>query len=378
MENGRFEILIIDDNVDHFDMTKRLLSRENGKYTVDYAQNGSSGLELISSKSYDLVLLDYSLPGMSGIDVLQKIQAQNKDVPVIMVTGMGSEEIATQALKLGASDYIIKSQNYIETLPHVIRENIEKNRLRKEKEKLQRELVLSKEEAEFVADLLYHDIRNYMTPIMGYLELLNSEGNGNLSSSQLEILKKVSKQANNILRLIDNVKKVLKLAHKKLEITYEKVNLINIFNDVITNVTMTYPNKVMNISNDIAPDKYFVKADGLIIDMFQNLIENAIKYCQRSPVQISIDVFEHLENEKPFWKVTITDNGPGVPENIRESIFNRFERGNKSVSGTGLGLSLVKLLATKYGGRVWVESKAKDDYTQGSVFCVCLPQCMEP
>lgn len=140
------KILLIEDNPDDAELIKRALVKYNPKTEVEVVPTGEEGLKRLHEDNYDVVLLDYSLPYMNGLRVLQEIRVKNYDVPVIMVTGRGDERIAVEAVKAGACDYITKSERYLITLPTVVEKSLQNYRLGKEKRKLEQEIKESEEE----------------------------------------------------------------------------------------------------------------------------------------------------------------------------------------------------------------------------------------
>jgi len=108
-------------------------------YEVVTATTGREGLKTLYSAKPDLVLLDLELPDMSGMDVLNTMQGDVKDIPVVLMTAYGSESIAVESFRLGAKDYVIKPFT-TEELIEVIERTLTETRLRKEKERLSRSL----------------------------------------------------------------------------------------------------------------------------------------------------------------------------------------------------------------------------------------------
>ncbi|ABQ24272.1 response regulator receiver modulated diguanylate cyclase with PAS/PAC sensor [Geotalea uraniireducens Rf4] len=107
-------------------------------YIIDLAGNGEEGLAMAERREYDTVLVDYNMPVCGGIDVLRILTARQKHPPVIMVTGNGNEKVAVEALKLGATDYIVKDvdMGYLELLPLVIGQVLQKQHLINEREQM--------------------------------------------------------------------------------------------------------------------------------------------------------------------------------------------------------------------------------------------------
>jgi signal transduction histidine kinase/DNA-binding response OmpR family regulator len=131
-------ILLIDDSETIQAAISSVLTDSN--YTLTTASSGKEGLSYIKHQKCDLILLDYSLPDIDGLSLLHKLLKEGPDIPVIMVTGSGSERIAVKALKSGASDYVVKSNDSISKLPHVVRDNLEKYEMRRRNRDLESQL----------------------------------------------------------------------------------------------------------------------------------------------------------------------------------------------------------------------------------------------
>jgi PAS domain S-box-containing protein len=119
-------VLIIDDNQDDRDACKRLLQKSSaGTFQVIEATNGDQGLASIAETTPACVLLDYSLPGHNGIEVMKRIHNADPFVPVVMLTGQGNERVAVSAIREGAQNYISKSSITPADIEHAIRLAIE-------------------------------------------------------------------------------------------------------------------------------------------------------------------------------------------------------------------------------------------------------------
>jgi signal transduction histidine kinase len=122
------------------------------------------------------------------------------------------------------------------------------------------------------------------------------------------------------------------------------------------------------------PPLCFVKANDLIKDVFSNLIDNAIKHSDPDrPLTINIAIRSQKDHKQDYYLCSVEDNGPGIPDWIKDKIFQRFQRGTTKAHGKGLGLYLVKKLVDDYHGAVWVEDRVPGDYTKGAKFVVMLP-----
>ncbi len=130
MPKHPIHLLLVEDNVDQRELTLRSFREKLPEAQITAVENGPASLQKLGEACYDAVILDYSLPILNGLEVLKKIQERGYALPVVMVTGQGDEKLAVEAMKQGAYDYIIKTQNYHDALPVVVEKVIEKYQLK--------------------------------------------------------------------------------------------------------------------------------------------------------------------------------------------------------------------------------------------------------
>ena len=130
-------ILLVEDNDDHALLAKSTLLRCEQKHEVDRVSSAEGCLDALKKRQYDAIVLDYSLPKKNGLDVLKNIVEMSYDAPVVMITSHGDEQIAVEAMKGGAYDYISKTDDYLNKLPRVLQRVIEAHELIREKANLQ-------------------------------------------------------------------------------------------------------------------------------------------------------------------------------------------------------------------------------------------------
>jgi putative nucleotidyltransferase with HDIG domain len=134
-------ILLVEDNPDHAGLAKGVLMREKEIGEVVWIKTGHDCLErLTGDREFDLILLDYSLPGIDGLETLGEINKDGYDIPVIMVTGHGNEAVATEAIKMGAYDYVVKAGNYLAVLPTVVLKALKNHRTERENARLREDI----------------------------------------------------------------------------------------------------------------------------------------------------------------------------------------------------------------------------------------------
>lgn len=139
----RRRILIVEDDPDHAELLKDILLERQA--FVSHALDGESCLSRDLSR-FDLMLLDQNLPDSSGTDLLREI-VKRCDIPVIMVTSEDNYEVAVEAIRMGAYDYICKAGDYLRAIPVVVEKNLEQHRLKVENRRLQEELEKRLEES---------------------------------------------------------------------------------------------------------------------------------------------------------------------------------------------------------------------------------------
>jgi PAS domain S-box-containing protein len=469
---------------------------------LEIASNIRECLKKLNEKSYDLLLLDYEPCQMNAIDILNEVIRNNFDIPVVIVSGEGDEELAVKAMKMGAYDYVVKNEGYPRNLPPILSRAIKKYRSDKEKEKLYEEIRSLKDymekiyntvadpiyvmdnEGRFVdlnkmgenltgykkeellgmrftellapeylektmkrfkrrlqgedfppyeieiitkdgrrvpleiratrlegvgeigiarditeqkrleeelrehaselersntlkglfIDIMGHDLLNSLTVIRGVVNLLTKE------KELQEYKKHLSVIENNVERLIEtleNVQVYMKLRGAG-DLNREEVDLTGVAMDVIQEYRATAATKGIEIIWRL-PEKSPAKVSPFIRHVFDNLISNAIKY---SPDKGRVEV-EIMDAER-HYEIRVKDQGLGIPDEYKEVIFQRFERGGKKgVKGTGLGLAIVKRVVELHEGRVRVTDNIVEHTTKdgrikkkkkGSVFSVTIPK----
>jgi len=147
MTKNKIRILYIDDYKLDRELVKDALEKEHGGFELTEASNKQEFEALLKTREFDLVLSDFNIAGFEGLQVLEIVRMHDPKIPVIIVTGTGSEEIAVMALKQGVSDYVIKRSKHIRKLPQTILAAIERQALKDRRREA--ELSLKKSERRY-------------------------------------------------------------------------------------------------------------------------------------------------------------------------------------------------------------------------------------
>jgi PAS domain S-box-containing protein len=227
----------------------------------------------------------------------------------------------------------------------------------------------AKARAEMYLDLMSHDIRNYNQIALGYLELAMDVLD--LDEGGRELISKPIDAVNSSSRLINNVLKLQRATGGKA-LKNQLIDLCDILEKIKAN-NSNVPGRQITINYRPAP-MCNIMANDLIYDVFSNLIGNALKHTSPDkPLTIDISVKGETIGGRTYLKISIEDNGPGIPDALKGKLFTRLEQGRTKASGRGLGLYLVRTLVEDFGGKVWVEDRVTGDYRQGVRFVVALP-----
>ncbi len=183
-------LLIVDDQEDHRLLLSHLLSMSSSNYLVESCSDGNSALEFLETAEFDCIFLDYDLPDTNGIEILRHILLRNPDQGVIMVTARGNEELAVEAMKSGAADYLVKGNLKRETIDRALMRVLERKRLREVIRDQEKRLMEAERQRVMMQSIgaTCHHFSQPVTSLLGRLEILLAS-NPPLNEKQLALLK---------------------------------------------------------------------------------------------------------------------------------------------------------------------------------------------
>ncbi len=390
-EAGRI-ILLVEDNPDHAFLVRKAVS-ESLKSQVDIAETGESGIVKLKSKPYDLLICDFNLPGMDGLEVLHTIKEIGLEIPVIMLTGQGDEKIAVAAMQAGAYNYLVKDDVCYTLLPRVISETLIKFKADKEKERLEREIreksaaleaankelrKLDEMKSEFISSVS-HEFRNPLNSIRESIELVLDGIVDPKEDKGKRILEIAKHSAERLTILVNDLLDFSKLEAGKMKMEKEPSDISKIIQEAVDSMRPLAEKEKLVLEFVPPAEKMSVYADPLrIMQVLTNLIGNAIKFTpQGGKIELKCDSIEDTEPPVQKIRVGVRDTGIGIAQNNIMRIFERFEQvkqphrgATPELQGTGLGLSICQEIVKLHQGRIWAESEVG----KGSTFFFTLPR----
>ena len=420
MKDKQYSILLVDDDqVDRLSVKRalqkarfraELIEAENGQDAIAQLKEKKNNLVSISDTSYfaldsglitdmfDLILLDYLLPDIDGLHLIAEIKALDLNLPIIILTGQGDEEIAVEMMKAGAADYLAKSKidpkNLATSIKSAIRiykaeQAVELANLRlrasnellvlknKELEKQQQQIKsqnIKLQEAynlksEFLATMS-HELRTPMNAIMGFSQLLLRQYPDPLSSQQENLVQRIFHNSKSLLDMINEMLDFSKIEAGKLNLNPQRFDLSYLIKSTVEEIRSLALQKNLALETQInLQDSFVVQDSHFIKRILMNLISNAIKFTESGTVIIKV-----WEIDETKIAIAISDTGIGIAPEDKVKIWQAFRQGDQSFtrqhSGTGLGLAITRSLVKMMGGKIALQS----ELGKGSTFTVEIPR----
>ncbi|HNZ77030.1 MAG TPA: response regulator [Verrucomicrobiota bacterium] len=403
-EPAKRTLLFVDDE-DPVRESLRVIFKDD--YQIIMAGDGVTAIELVQKNKVDVAILDIKMAAMSGLEVLERLKYVDPHIEVIMLTAFETTDLMRQALRLRASDYITKPFD-VPTIRAAVANAMQRRALqgeiRSNADKLQQllqefqhqkvEEQIARTRGDIYASII-HDINGPLTVISGFTQLLNQRL-GNASQLELEDLGFIKDRLKVITRQVTNCVEISRrylsfLRRQSAETPRVGVNqllvdlghLVRVHPSLQNNQFILHP-----LAEDIA-----VGMNGTdFIQILLNLVVNAF---QCSPQTHTVEIegctlsepidfvtfkdgpqerllnVENFEGTPPVLKISVRDNGPGIPPEALPKIFQAYYSTKGTQQGTGLGLNIVLRLIKEARGALHVHTQIG----QGTCFTVFLPAC---
>jgi signal transduction histidine kinase len=399
----KIKILLVDDDEDDF-----IITRENideipiKKYSLDWVSSYAEGLKAIQDRKYDVYLIDYRLGAHTGLELIREAMKAECSSPLILLTGQGDREIDEQAMKAGASDYLVKGNMNPVQLERAIRYSLEhaihlekirvlnldlekrvhertseldevikkleitNDSLKKAQvnisKALQKERELNELKSRFVT-MASHEFRTPLSTILSSVSLISKYKDAEEQDKRDKHIERIKSAVHNLTGILNDFLSLSQLEEGKAQNKPVLFNVENFTAGVVEELKALLKKEQVIIyrhegrNEDVCLDKQLLK------NVLINLISNAIKYSSEGK---KINV--RTKQEQKVISIEIQDQGIGIPKEDQQHLFSRFFRANNAtnVQGTGLGLNIVKKYIELLGGEIDFSSEEN----KGSVFTV--------
>ena len=375
-------ILTIEDDV--FVRKSLALFLEKQGYEVLQAGDGEEGLAIWRQHRPELVLTDLRLPKKDGLEILATLKEEQPELPVIIVSGMGTMGDVIKALQLGAWDYVSKPITDMTLLSYAIQKALNQADLISENKQYQNFLeeevarrtneLHQAQKLEAVGTLaggIAHDFNNILSAIIGYSDLvLLKYSSIPPLCDDLEKIRQAGQRAKEL------VAQILTFARKS-DIEHHPIEIAPIVKEVLKLLRATIPATV-EIRQQVYEGPEKVMADAIEIhQVVMNLCTNAFHALaqERGTIEVTLHLYDLDQGNQLalpagcYLCLKVTDNGCGMDSQLAQRVFDPFFTTKKKDVGTGLGLAVVHGIVQSCQGAVMVESEPG----QGSTFTVCLP-----
>jgi two-component system, sensor histidine kinase and response regulator len=376
------QILVVDDEMGLREGCRRVLKRYG--YSVDVAATGREGLAKIRDGAFCLALIDVMMPDIGGLELLHLIHQHDPDIVCIIITGYATVELAVEAMKHGAYDFIAKPFSD-DNLLLAVNKAVDKHRLEQEARRLQRieqearQLALEKamlEELDRVKSgfmrKVAHELR---APIAAIDSLMSAILDGYGSPEVQRVMQQhATIRARELLSLVDDLLNLSRLKDVKVTPHKQKVCLRQVLDDVLRLHAAEAERKRIRLDLDCRECPPLLADPVHIQQLWTNLISNAIKYTPDGG-QVSVSLFAEVDPATGPAVIVgkVKDTGIGIAAADMPRLFEEFYRTDQAkaftTQGTGLGLSIVMQVLEECGGEIGVESEPG----RGSEFVFRLP-----
>ncbi len=372
---NQIRVLIIDDSKPDAILLTKELQRAGYSVVSKRVDTAEDMEQALTAEDWDVILCDYVMPNFSGPLALEVLHKKGLDIPIIIVSGQVGEDTAVEAMKLGANDYVMKTN--LKRLGPAVEREIAEAIGRRQRRRAEEELKAKEEELriakkmdtvkdEFIG-LISHELKTPLTVIIGAANVAISEG---ISQEQAkELMKEVATSAGTLAAMVDNLLELSRYQSNRLNLQAKQVKVEPIIHSVVDK--LNNKSAIHRLSVELPVDLPLVSVDSIRLErVLHNLIENAIKY---SPKGGEVRVSGRCQDG--LLIIGVSDQGIGIKPENQSKLFQSFQRldvqTRYDIAGVGLGLRVCQILVEAHAGRIWVESTPN----KGSTFHFALPTC---
>ncbi len=345
----RLRLLVIDnDPVDRVAI-RRAVDQGGFAATIDEAGTSDEALAAVSAATYDCILLDQELPGMSGIEMAAQLREMGLHTPILFVTGQQNEELLQHAVDAGITDFIPKHDLSPRRLALRVTFAIRIGRAETESAlAVQRATATARARDEILA-IVSHDLRGPLHAISLATEAIRDE----ITGSALRYLGAIERAAHRAERLITDLLEASAIENGALALNTAAVDAGSILRQAAADYELQVKETGSKISANVPDEQIVVSADrDRVLQVLGNLIGNSLKHAKGTPIELSVE-----RNAAGQAVIVVKDHGPGIAETELPHVFDRYWSGRTKKGGAGLGLAIAKGIVSAHGGDIAVDSR---------------------
>ena len=354
------KVLLIEDNPGDARLAEVLLEDiAPGAFRITHVERIAAALERLDEASYDVALLDLSLPDTKGLAGVECLQQRSKRLPIVVLSGLDDAAVSLEAVQKGAQDYLVKGQDSGEVVARSIRYAIERKREQKLlMEAKERAEYANRTKSEFLA-AVSHELRTPLNAIIGFSEMMRDEVLGPVGNdAYCEYADHIYNSGSHLLGIINDILDLAKVEAGTAELNEEEVDVSEVFETSRRMFEARCQQAGNTLTCEIADGLPPLRADRLKLQqVLVNLLSNAVKF---TPAGGNIVCSAYLEPNGEMH-ITVIDTGIGIAEADIATALEPFRQVDSSLSrqyeGTGLGLPLATRFVELHGGALKLESE---------------------
>jgi signal transduction histidine kinase len=395
-------VVIVDDDQALLQALSEALQLRLKDVEIATFKSAHAALDSLASTEVDAVVADIKMPRMDGLELLARIRELRPDTPTLLITGHGEHELAVQALRGGAYDYVqkpIDRDYFVGSLRraiqmHQLSSQIQRQRaeleehareletcvgertielrelfhreqtLRAELEQAHEQRIEAERQRAELVSMIAHDLAGPVTAVKGYVEILARPKTPTSLKQRAEAV--IRAEASHMARLVSDLADAERLATGQFEVQPVACDLARLSREQVETVAAAASQHTVLL--EAPPSLPLVCDPDRLAQVLSNLLGNAVKYSKGGTIHV------RLWTEHKTARLSVTDEGPGIDVDALESIFEPHRRlgtreAPRKASGAGLGLHIARGIVEAHGGRIWAESGPD----QGATFQVSLP-----
>lgn len=359
------KVLLIDDDEEDYLIIKHLFAAMKGiRSELEWVSSSAEGIEKIFEATHDAYFIDYRLDALTGLNVLQEVNAHERHEPFILLTGVSDQDIERESLSLAAADYLVKKNLTSDNLARALYYAL--GRKAQEKQKIDQLMELNRTKDEFIS-IASHQLRTPATTVKQYIAMMIDGLAGEVSMKQQVFLQKAYESNERQLTIINNLLKVAQIDAGAMELAQKEANLSQLIKEAVEDFVPAFEQAQLALEAEIPAGISACVDENAIRMVIDNLLENAKKYSEAGTTTMA-----RVEQLPEIIKISIEDEGVGVSH--PERLFKKFSRIENKLStivgGTGLGLYWAHSIARMHGGTLLHEPNSP----MGSRFILELPR----